>query len=78
MLKYTTLFLSILLLSCNNNTIKKPNNLISTQKMAEILTDIHHLETKIANLNATNTDTANFVYRTLEQNIFYDLQGPHS
>jgi hypothetical protein len=70
MLKYTYLILLILFVSCNNSSIKKPKNLISVEEMAAILTDIHHLETKVANLNATNTDTANFVYRTLEQKIF--------
>lgn len=47
----------------------RPDNLIETDKMADILTDVHLAETRVTRLGIASTDSANLVYKRLESRI---------
>ena len=64
------LVLFAILESCKNSIEKKPNNLISKEKMANFLADIHNIEGKVNSLGVQNTDTSAFLYRKLEATIY--------
>lgn len=52
-----------------------PPNLISTEKMADILTDVHLNEVRISRLSLGSSDSATLVYTYLQQQLMqkYEL-----
>jgi hypothetical protein len=63
-----------LVIACKQKAIEKPDKLIDEPTMASILTDIHILEAKINDLNIPNSDSASFIYRKLEKDIYKKYQ----
>jgi Domain of unknown function (DUF4296) len=55
--------------SCSPKNGKRPENLISKSKMANILADIHLMEGEINNFGIPNTDTTSFLFRKFQANI---------
>jgi len=55
------------LISCNNNAIDKPDNLIEKDKMVDIIYDLTILQAMRGNfqakLDSNNIDAANYVYK---------------
>lgn len=55
------------LISCNNNAIDKPDNLIEKDKMVDIIYDLTILQAMRGNfqakLDSNNIDVANYVYK---------------
>lgn len=68
--KIKLLFLAFLMFSCKQNIENEPDNLISKEKMINILSDIHRLEGVVNNMNIQNTDTTSFIYRKMEAQLF--------
>jgi hypothetical protein len=66
------LFLGLIFssLSCKPKFEGKPNNLVSKEKMINIMADIHRAEGVVNNLNIQSTDTSQFIFRKLEAKIF--------
>ena len=62
------------LLTACDFTDKKPGNLIPADKMVNVLAEVHLAESKVSRLNLRGTDSANLVYKRLEQAIFKKYQ----
>jgi len=65
---YWLLLFGGLLTGCQT-TDDKPDNLVDTDKMARILTDVHLAENRVSRLGIPSTDSANLVYKRLEKQI---------
>lgn len=74
-MKRNIIFLVWLFFSCNNSSEKRPPNLVSKEKLALVLADIHRMEGTVNGMSIQNSDTAGFIFRKLEAEIFkkYDL-----
>lgn len=57
-----------LLIGCEARN-DQPENLISTDRMAAILTDVHLAETRVSRLGIASVDSSNLVYKRLESRI---------
>ncbi len=68
--KFALIIFSLFMLGCAKKNGTKPSNLISKSKMAKILADIHIMEGDVNNLGIVNTDTANFLFRKMEAQLF--------
>ncbi len=68
-------WLTMATLACTKKDNTRPANLIGTEKMAKVLGELHIMESKINNMGIQNSDTASFIYRKLEADIFkkYDI-----
>lgn len=69
------LFLLFWLSACGSNT--KPDDLISEDKMAKILTEIHILEAQINNVHFQHEDSSVYVYQKMKVKILktFDLDS---
>ncbi len=63
------LLLSGLLTACGTMTTDKPKDLIDTDRMVKILTDVHVAESRVSRLGIGSVDSSNLVYRRLEGQI---------
>mgnify|MGYP000099389691 CR=1 FL=1 len=77
-MKSFVFFLSlVLLLSCNENAVPKPDNLLSQEKMEDILFDLTVLQAADTGmpqvLNDNNIDVNNYIYKKykIDSTIFY-------
>ena len=50
-------------------TDDRPGNLVDTNKMANILADVHLAETRVSRLGIASVDSSNLVYKRLESRI---------
>jgi Domain of unknown function (DUF4296) len=67
---YIFFILTIFLLACKTKNDKKPDVLVSKEKMVNILTDMHRMEGFVNNLGIQSSDTTQFFFRKLEAEIF--------
>ncbi|MBO0930713.1 DUF4296 domain-containing protein [Fibrella aquatilis] len=79
MIRQLALFLCVGLLfaqcgSGKNELGDAPANLIPPNKMADLLTDIHLAEARVAKLNIGNSDSASIVFKRLQGKIFAKAQ----
>ncbi|AUD05124.1 DUF4296 domain-containing protein [Spirosoma pollinicola] len=56
--------------ACTAPEDKQPENLIDEHKMADILTEVHIAEARVARLNLRSIDSSNLAYKHLESGIF--------
>ena len=63
----------LMLLACSEEE-KRPGNLISEDKMAKILADIHLAEAQVTNLQLRSLDSSVTVYEELQQKIWKKYQ----
>lgn len=68
--------LTLVLLSCNSET-KVPDDLLKKETLADILTDIHYAEAKVAKMNFRSMDSSVVVYNKLQHDIWakYDVDS---
>ncbi|GAB4007897.1 DUF4296 domain-containing protein [Spirosoma sp. KCTC 42546] len=59
-----------LVVACTAPEDEKPDGLIATDKMADILTEVHMTEARISRLGLASIDSSNIAYKHLEANIF--------
>jgi Domain of unknown function (DUF4296) len=70
MLNKIFLVIIVLIISCKPKFDKKPENLVSKDKMVNIMADVHRLEGFVNNLSVQSSDTSQFIYRKMEAKIF--------
>ena len=63
----------LMLLACSEEE-KRPGDLISEDKMAKILADIHLAEAQVTNLQLRSLDSSVTVYEELQQKIWKKYQ----
>ena len=63
----------LMLLACSEEE-KRPGDLISEDKMAQILADIHLAEAQVTNLQLRSLDSSVTVYEELQQKIWKKYQ----
>ncbi len=56
--------------ACTAPEDKRPDNLIDENRMADILTEVHMAEARVARLNLRSIDSSNIAYKHLESGIF--------
>ncbi|SOD95442.1 DUF4296 domain-containing protein [Spirosoma fluviale] len=59
-----------LVAACTAPENKPPENLLTEEQMASILTEVHMAEAKISRINLRSIDSSNIVYKHLESAIF--------
>ncbi len=73
MTELRNIFLTALVILCACSTNEAPEDLIGTEKMVKVLTEVHLLETKINNLSIDPYDSTKAVYNHYEKLLFEDL-----
>ncbi len=68
--KIKIVLLTLLIISCKQSIEKEPDNLISKEKMINLLSDIHRIEGVVNNLGIQSSDTTSFIYRKMEAQLF--------
>jgi hypothetical protein len=66
-------FIIVLTVRCNTDD-RKPDNLLSEEKMVNILTDIHLIESDVNNMRITDADSNLAIYLYLETQLFKKYQ----
>ncbi len=66
-------FIIVLTVRCSSD-VRKPDNLLSEEKMINILTDIHLIESDVNNMRITDSDSNLAVYLYLEAQLFKKYQ----
>jgi len=68
---YRTLiwFVLMIRLLTGCQTDNRPDNLVDTDKMANILTDVHLAEARVSRLGVASIDSSNLMYKRLESHI---------
>lgn len=56
--------------ACTAPENKPPDNLLSEDKMADILTEVHLAEARISRVNLRSVDSSQIAYKHLEDKIF--------
>ena len=73
-LSYTVWLLCCLLLAaCSppaNDPTRRPDNLLPTDQMVAILTEVHMAESRVSRLGLTSADSSALVYKQLEERIY--------
>ncbi|GAB3034088.1 hypothetical protein GCM10027185_39890 [Spirosoma pulveris] len=59
-----------LIVACTAPENEPPENLLTEEQMASILTEVHLAEAKISRINLRSIDSSNIVYKHLESAIF--------
>ncbi|GAB3890605.1 DUF4296 domain-containing protein [Spirosoma agri] len=59
-----------LLQGCQSPEDKRPDNLIPTDRMATILTEVHMTESRVSRLGLRSIDSSNIAYKHLEKQIY--------
>jgi hypothetical protein len=67
---WSLLLLSWLLTACTAPEDERPDNLLSEDQMANILTEVHLAEARVSRLSLRSIDSSNLAYKHLESQIF--------
>lgn len=67
---WSLLLIGWLVSACTAPENKPPDNLLSEDKMADILTEVHMAEARISRINLRSVDSSQIAYKHLENQIF--------
>ncbi|MVM40265.1 DUF4296 domain-containing protein [Spirosoma sp. HMF3257] len=67
---YSLLLSGWLVLACTAPEDEKPERLVPTDQMADILTEVHMAESRVSRLGLGSIDSSNMAYKHLEAGIF--------
>lgn len=67
---WSLLLIGWLVSACTAPENKPPDNLLSEDKMADILTEVHLAEARISRVNLRSVDSSQIAYKHLEDKIF--------
>ena len=63
-----------LMAACTAPEDERPDNLVPTDRMADILTEVHLAEARVSRMALTSIDSSNIVYKRLESQIINKYQ----
>ncbi|WP_080058850.1 DUF4296 domain-containing protein [Spirosoma aerolatum] len=63
-----------LVIACTAPEDERPENLVPTDQMADILTEVHLAEARVSRMALTSIDSSNIVYKRLENQIIKKYQ----
>ena len=67
---WSLLLFGWLLTACTAPEDKRPDNLVSENQMADILTEVHIAEARVSRMSLRSVDSSNLAYKRLENQIF--------
>lgn len=82
LIKFNTLFFAVVagfsaLVSCSKTEEKRPDYILSQEKMVEALAEVYIAEQKVQRLTL-NVDTASLIFGSMEKKVFENLNVPDS
>ena len=67
---WSLLLFSWFLTACTAPEDEQPDNLMSEDQMADILTEVHMAEARVSRMSLRSVDSSNLAYKHLESQIF--------
>lgn len=69
-LRWFLLLSGLFVSACGAPDEDRPDNLLDEDRMVDILIDVHLAETRVSRMGLSSSDSANVVYKRLENQLF--------